>query len=475
MTARSRRPSPPKRVARSKASRIPPASPKGPVIGVAGLGYVGLASALALTHYGRTVVGFDVVEARRKDVARGVVPLYDEGLATELTQSLRSHRLSVVDSVEDLVRAADLILIAVPTPSSESGAVDLSFVRTAALSLGRALAQVSGWRSFVVKSTVVPGSADSVVAPALEEASGRDRGRDFGVGSNPEFLAEGTLVKDALEPSRIVLGVAEPRTEALLRDAYQGFPSPIVVLPVASAELVKYASNALLATKVSFANEIARFAEVLGADVYPVMEAVGLDPRLGPHFLRAGPGFGGSCFTKDLKALLATARDRSVALPVVQAVLEVNEGQARHVVDLAEKAAGPLAGRDVALLGLAFKAGTGDVRESRAYPILGELLKRGASLRLHDPQAGPAFIAGLPPLPASAVGDRVRLADTLEEALTGVDLAIIQVDWSEYRQAPAATWRRLKGKTLLDTRRSVDPEVLRQAGVRYAAVGRGSA
>ncbi len=452
----------------AEAAREPPLT-----LGVSGLGFVGVAMAVAFAHYGHDVVGYDVVDRRREEVGRAHAPFFDPGLEEELSSAVKSGRLRVAKDRESFFRDVDVVFLCLPTPSRADGSVETSFLEEEALRLGKLLRRSRSWKLIVVKSTSPPGTVRKIERIIAGE-SGKKPGEDFSVASNPEFLAEGNLVRDALEPSRVVVGTSDERSERTLRRAYAGFPGPFVALPPTSSELVKYSSNALLAVKVSFANEIARLAEKVGSDVYPVMEAVGMDPRLGKAFLRAGPGFGGSCFPKDLKGLVAFARQMGVPLPVTDAALNVNETQARHVVDLAETASGGLlAGREVALLGLAFKRDTDDVRESRAYPILGELLKRGALVRLHDPKAAEGFRAGLPKILSVDPGPRVRFCETPEEALRGANLALVQCDWEEYASLPPSAWKELKDRLVIDARRSVDPATMRRAGVRYVAIGKG--
>jgi UDPglucose 6-dehydrogenase len=443
-----------------------------PIIGIVGLGYVGLTTATAFAERGRTVVGYDLDPRRRAIVAAGRAPIHEPSLAPLLRRVVRSGRLRVASDLTELLRRCELVFLCVPTPSRPDGAVDVRFVRSAAESVGTSLRAVRGWRGVVVKSTVTPGTTERLVATTLAKASGRTPGRTLGVASNPEFLAEGTAVRDALHPSRIVLGVSDRRTEAALRGAYAGFPAPILVLSPTAAELVKYASNAMLATRVSFTNEVSRLAEKLGVDVYPVMGAVGLDPRIGSKFLAAGPGFGGSCFTKDLHALLAAAAAVGVDLPVTSATLKVNDDQARHVVELAAAATGSVRGRAVAVLGLAFKPDTDDVRESRAFPIVAELLRRGARVRLHDPAAGTNFMAGLDPKLRARHRRSIRLVDSLRTAVAGADLAVIQADWDEYRRAPLALWGRLRRRLIVDARRTLDGAALARRGIEYVAIGR---
>jgi UDPglucose 6-dehydrogenase len=457
---------------RGKASRPGRKPTASGTVGVVGLGYVGLATAVAFAHYGRTVIGFDVAPARRATIARGKAPFFEPGFQSALARVVRAKKLSVVDSTQALLEQAELVFLAVPTPSTKEGTVDLSYVRSACEEIGHALRDANGWRGVVVKSTVVPRTTEKVVEPTLRAASGRTSPRSLGVSANPEFLSEGTLVADALHPTRIVVGTSDARTLGSLRSAYRGFPAPLLNLTPTGAELVKYTANALLATKVSFTNEIARLAERSGVDIDGVMAAVGLDPRLGRGFLRAGPGFGGSCFTKDLRALLACANDMGLRLEIPNSVLAVNDEQPIHVTDLAERSLGSLAGRTVALLGLAFKEETSDVRDSRAYPILRELLRREARVLLHDPKAGPAFLAGLPGELGPLEGGAYRLEDRLLTALNGSDLAIIHTGWKEYERLPAREWRRLRRRIVVDTRRILSADALAKLGVIYVAVGR---
>ncbi len=443
-----------------------------PRIGVVGLGHVGLATACAFATHGLAVTGYDVDADTRTRLSRGQSPWFEPGLATLLRAQVKAHRLAVTDSASALVRATDLVFLCVPTPSAATGAIDLSFVRGAAEAVGDSLRGAGHWVSVVLKSTTLPGTVDRVLVPALEGRSGLRAGTDFGAASNPEFLAEGTLIADALHPSRIVVGTRDSRTARLLREAYAGFGAPVLTLSPAGAELVKYAANAMLATRVSFANEFARLAEQSGTDVVPVLEAIGRDPRIGPLYLRAGPGFGGSCFTKDLRALVEYARELSVDLKIPAATLAVNDAQAARVVVLAEQELGSLSGKTVAVLGLSFKADSDDVADSRAYPIVAELVRRGARAVLYDPRATDRFVRGLPAAAPSVNASDVETAPTLIDALTRSDAAIVQTDWPEFRRLAAKEWGRLRQRLVVDARRSVDPAKLLRQNVRYRAIGR---
>jgi len=455
-------------VPRTKRSRGPG------VIGVAGLGYVGLATAVAFAERGHRVRGYDVDLDRIADLRKGRVPIHEKGLAALIARHVKSGRLGLVDSTLGLLDSCEAVFLAVPTPSGKEGAIDLSFIRQAATEVGYALSQVPEWRLLVVKSTVVPGTALEVVAPEIARASQKEPGRGFAVASNPEFLAEGTMVEDSLHPARVVIGVTDPRSEDLLRRIYAPFRTNVVVLTPSGAELVKYASNAMLASRVSFANEVARLAESAGVDSRPVLEAVGLDPRIGGKFLHSGPGFGGSCFTKDVRAIIAWAKAHQVETPMTEATLAVNALQAVHVVDLAARGAGTLQRKRVALLGLAFKPGTSDTRDSRAFPMVDELLARGAVVTLFDPVAMEGFRWGLSRPASRALGERLFFSTTLREALSHTDLAVIQCDWDLFRKAPAGEWKRLKDRLVVDARRTVDPRRLARVGVRYLSVGLGT-
>ncbi len=455
--------------------RILPPDPPGQgreeeALGIVGLGHVGLATAVAFAQRGRRVWGFEADPERAKALKEGRPWFVEEGLPEALRGALRSGRLNVSTDRGALLAHARVIFLCLPTPSRPDGSVDTTLLEEEASRLGTGLREVSFPRTFVVKSTAPPGTAARLAA-RLESAAGRAPGT-VPVAVNPEFLAEGSLLADALAPSRIVVGADDPAVARMVVSAYRGFPGERVLVTCEEASLVKYASNALLALKVSFANELASLAERSGADIYRVMQAVGLDPRIGPHFLRAGPGFGGSCFTKDLQGLQAFARDRGQRLLLVAGTLEVNARQARHVVDLLEESLGLLAGRTVALLGLAFKAGTDDVRDSRAYPILGELLKRGARVRLQDPVANENFRRELPTILAQRGGNSVTFCEDLAEALSSAEAAVLQVDWPAYRDAPSSLWTRLGARLVVDARRSVDEGRLRAAGIHYRALGR---
>ncbi len=446
--------------------------PRSSKVGIAGLGYMGLATGLAFAAHGLSVTGYDVKPEIRESTARGVTPYQEQGLGELLRRQVRSGRFSVVDSPDALVRATEGIFICLPTPSLASGRIDLRPLRKGTTELGHALRSAKGYRLIVVKSTVVPGTTEAVVEPILRRLSRRSP-RELGVAVNPEFLAEGTMVRDALHPDRVVAGTRDPRSRAWLKSVYRPFGAPSFFLTPTGAELVKYSSNAFLALKVSFANEISRMAEKLGPNVDQVMEAVGADPRIGRRFLKAGPGFGGSCFQKDLQALVVRAHELGVQFRSGEVALTINDEQTKHVLTLVRSATGPLEGKTVTVLGVAFKAGTDDVRESRAFPLVSGLIREGARVRVHDPVALSNFRREWERRPSHGPG-RVEFCRSASESLAGADVAVLQADWSVYRRWRPEWTRRMKEPILVDLRRSVNVRAPGVAGLRVLALGVGS-
>ncbi len=440
-------------------------------VGIVGLGYMGLATGLGFAAHGASVVGYDVKPEIRRSIELGRSPYRESGLGALLRAQRRSGRLRVVETPRDLVGAADGIFLCVPTPAGPTGRIDLRPLEGAVRDLGSALRDTRGYRIVVVKSTVVPGTTESLVAPELRRRSKR-RPEGLGVASNPEFLAEGSMVHDAVSPERIVVGTRDARALAWLRRAYRPFGAPILALTPSGAELVKYSSNAFLALKVSFANEVARLADRLGSNVDEVLEAVGRDSRIGPRFLRAGPGFGGSCFEKDLRALAARSRELGVRLRSAEAALRINEEQLAYVLGLIRAAVGSLRGKRIALLGLAFKAGTDDVRETRALPIVQRLVAEGALVRGHDPGALDNF-RRLWQREAGRGRGRLDLVSSVDEALEGADAAVLQADWPEYSRWSARWTRRMRHPVLLDLRRAVDRERVADSGLTVIGLGAG--
>lgn len=440
-----------------------------PTVGIVGVGYMGIATGLAFAHRGRKVFAYDVNPRVRAALRASRSPYREDGLEELLRSEVSAGRFVVVDDLAGLASAAQCIFLCLPTPAGPTGRIDLGPTRQATRELGARLRRGRDYRLVVVKSTVVPGTADSVVEPLIRRASAR--GADsLGVASNPEFLAEGRMVADAISPARVVIGVADARSERWLRAVYAGFRAPIRSLSRSEAELVKYSANSFLALKVSFANELSRWTERLGGDVDRVASAVGADPRIGPEFLRAGPGFGGSCFEKDLRALTHRADELGLGARAAEAALAINRDQSDHVSELIGAAAGTLEGSTVAVLGLAFKSGTDDVRESRAFPIVERLLRAGATVRVHDPVAEGNFEREW----RRRFGRSLRapsFCSSIPGALGGVDLAVLQTDWPDYARWPARWTRAMRRPLLVDLRRTLTARP--PAGLKVIGLGIG--
>jgi UDPglucose 6-dehydrogenase len=322
----------------------------------------------------------------------------------------------------------------------------------------------------VTKSTVVPGTTEDLVRPVVEEHSGKKAGVDFGLVMNPEFLRQGQAVHDSLYPDRIVIGEMDEKAGAIIHEIYsnykndQGESVPILHVEIKAAELIKYAANSLLATKISLANEFARICEKFNIDVYEVMKGVGLDFRINPMFLDAGCGFGGSCFPKDVNAIVALAKTIDVETPLMDAVLYTNDLQPMHLVEIMKDTVGGLDGKTVAFLGLSFKPDTDDTRSTRALPIIEKLYEEGATVKAYDPKAYYKF----KPLTDLPIG----YMDTLEEALEGADFAVVQSDWQEIKDVKPETFKQLlKTPIVIDGRRSYDPEAIKAGGVEYKGIG----
>ena len=440
-------------------------------IGVLGAGYMGLATGLAFAHRGWRVVAFDTNPRVLTALREGRSPYREAGLNELLRSETSRRRFKPVSTIDELVGEAAAIFVCLPTPRGPGGRIDLRPMRSGLRSLGGAIRKARGYRLVVIKSTVVPGTTASVLAPLLRRIAGRSAA-SLGVAVNPEFLAEGTMVRDALTPERVVIGADDPRAARRLRAIFRPFRVPILELPPSGAELVKYASNAFLATKVSFANELARLSEALAQNVDDVVAAVGADSRIGPRFLRAGPGFGGSCFDKDVRALVARARELGVRFRTGESALATNDDQLRHVLRLVEREAGRLRGKTVTVLGLSFKAGTDDVRESRALPIVASLRAKRARVRVHDPVALANFrLAWV----REGWGDVTDFAATrsVVSALRGSDLAVLQADWPEYRKWSPRWTAAMRTPKLLDLRRALSPSTARRVGLELRALGVG--
>jgi UDPglucose 6-dehydrogenase len=435
---------------------------------VIGTGYVGLVAGACLADSGNQVLCLDVDAAKVAQLNAGGIPIFEPGLEAIVRRNRAAGRLAFGTDAAAAAAHGALQLIAVGTPPDEDGAADLSHVLEAARGIGR---HMTGYRVVATKSTVPVGTADRVRAVIAEELAARGAAHGFSVVSNPEFLKEGAAVEDFMRPDRIVVGSDDERATALLRELYAPFQrnhERILHMSVRSAELTKYAANAMLATRISFMNELANLAERLGADIEEVRRGMGSDPRIGFHFLYAGAGFGGSCFPKDVAALQRTAAEVERPLRLLDAVAAVNEAQ-KHVLGAKVRArfGERLAGRRFALWGLAFKPNTDDLREAASRTLIADLLAAGAQVRAYDPVAGAAarrLYANEP---------RVEIVDGALQALAGCDALAIVTEWREFRSPDFAVLRaQLAHPVIFDGRNLYDPAVVQGHGFEYFAIGR---
>lgn len=406
-------------------------------ISIIGCGYVGTVTGVCFADLGNDIVFYDIDTEKLDLLSQGKSPIYERSL-DDLIQKNR-ERLTTTSDLADAVCDTDITFICVGTPSRDDGSIDLTHALSAANTIGKALREAPDFHTIIVKSTVFPGSTEGPIRSALEEASGKQAFVDFGLGSNPEFLREGNAVHDFRIPDRIVFGAKDARTMRALRDLYASFTCQKIETSIRTAEMIKYASNAFLATKISFANEIGNLAKKLGINSEEVFSGVGLDHRINPAFFRTGIGFGGSCFPKDVRALIAGARDHGEDLQILHAALRVNEDQPLKLVRLLQVHIPDLSGRQIGVLGLAFKPNTDDVRESRAIPIIRALLDAGADVVAYDPLAIENFAALFP---------EVEYASSAE-AVLAADAVLITTEWEEFEHL------NYSGKIVIDGRRVI--------------------
>lgn len=415
-------------------------------ITVVGTGYVGLVTGACFAKYGHKVFCVDIDEEKVRLINDGVSPIFEEGLSELLSEF--KHNIVATTSLSEALENSDLCFICVGTPSREDGSIDLSFVESVSREIGLFLKDSEKFFVVVVKSTVVPGSTRDVVIPLLEEVSGKKAGVDFGVAMNPEFLREGLAVSDVLSPDRVVIGSVDEKPSGLVRSLYESeVCCPIVETSVTAAEMIKYASNCFLATKISFSNEIGNFCKKLGIDSYEVADGMGLDKRIGREFLNSGIGWGGSCFPKDLHALSCWAEKMGLDSGIIDSVIAQNDLQPLKVLELLSKHIPNIAEKSVAVLGLSFKPGTDDIRYSRALPIIDALVEMGAKVRVFDPEAMTNFRKIRPDL---------VYAESAGEAVLGVEAVVIATEWDEFRGLDYSGLVVIDGRRVLEAKSSAD-------------------
>jgi UDPglucose 6-dehydrogenase len=437
-------------------------------ITVIGSGYVGLVTGACLAEMGNHVVCLDVDARKIAMLQRGEIPIHEPGLTEVVARNVAAGRLQFTTDQAAAAAHGTLQFIGVGTPPDEDGSADLQYVLAAARNIGR---HMTDYKVVIDKSTVPVGTAAKVKAAVAEELAARGIKLDFAVVSNPEFLKEGAAVADFMRPDRIVVGAEDERAILLMRALYAPFirnHDRLLVMDIPSAEFTKYAANCMLATRISFMNELSRVAERVGADIEQVRKGIGSDPRIGYHFLYAGTGYGGSCFPKDVKAMIRSAADSGIELQVLGAVERVNEGQKSVLVDKVTARFGEdLAGRSFALWGLAFKPNTDDMREAPSRVIVAELLKRGASVRAYDPVAGDEARRVFGTTPGLSIVDRAS------DALPNADALLIVTEWKEFKSPDFDAMRsQLKQPVLFDGRNLYEPALMRSLGFEYSGVGR---
>jgi len=430
-----------------------------------GTGYVGLVSGACFAEFGVQVVCADNDEAKIAALQGGTIPIYEPGLDGIVERNVRQGRLSFTCDTAKAIESSLVIFIAVSTPSRPDGSTDLTTVEAVAREIGRSM---DGYKVIVTKSTVPVGTSVKVRGWIEEELAAAGREVRFSIASNPEFLREGAAIGDFMRPDRVVIGTEDVEATAILNDLYRPLyliEAPILMTDIPTAELTKYAANAFLATKISFINEIANLCEKVGADVHSIARGIGLDRRIGPKFLHAGPGFGGSCFPKDTRSVAHFAREIGQELEIIESVIRVNERQRERMVEkVVEALDGDIDGRTIGILGLSFKPETDDIRDAPALDIIRGLEKRGARIRAYDPQAMREASKLLPDL---------TTCDDPYEACTGADALVLITEWNQFRMLDLARIRSLlRQPVVVDLRNIYEPEPMREAGFRYFCVGR---
>ncbi len=437
-------------------------------ITVIGTGYVGLVTAICLAEIGNDVLCLDVDPAKIRTLNKGILPIYEPGLLEMLQRNYEAGRLQFTTDIKSAAEFGDVQFIAVGTPPDQDGSADLQYVLAAARNIGK---YMTAYKVIVDKSTVPVGTAAKVKAAVEEELIARNLNIEFSVVSNPEFLKEGAAIDDFMRPDRIVIGADDERSQSLMKTLYAPFQrnhERMIVMDIRSAELTKYAANAMLATRISFMNELANLAEILGADIEHVRKGIGSDPRIGYDFLYPGCGYGGSCFPKDVKALIKTGQSNDYELKVLNAVEAANDLQRHILTNKIKKYFGEsLSGKHIALWGLAFKPNTDDMREAPSRVLIKDLLEAGATISAYDPVA----IQEAKRIFENTNG--LSFANTPFQALDQADALVIVTEWKEFRSPDfSEIAHKLKYKVIFDGRNMYDPEIVKLNEITYQAIGR---
>ena len=412
-------------------------------ISVIGSGYAGLVNAVGFAHLKNHVTCADIDQKKIDLINSGKSPIYEEGLEDMLQDALEKGNIKATTNIEEAVTQTDLTFIAVGTPSNKDGSINLKYIEAVSKDIGNILKNKESYHLIIVKSTVVPGTTEEVVGTIIEQSSGKKRGQDFGLAMSPEFLREGKAMHDYLNPDRIVIGAHDKKSARILYKLNKPLTGNIIITDIKTAEMIKYTSNAFLAAKISFTNEIGNICKKLEIDVYDVMKGVGADFRISQYFLNAGCGFGGSCFPKDVKALIAKSKQLGYTPALLESAITVNKNQPKKMIELAKKHLGELKDKKITLLGLAFKPGTDDIREAPSITIIEDLLKAGAIITVYDPKAQGNIKA--------IFNDKITCAKTLEDAIAASGTIMLTTEWDEFRDETL-----YEGKLVIDGRKTLD-------------------
>ncbi len=428
-------------------------------VSIIGCGYVGLTTGLALAELGNEIILVDVIPEKLKVIEQGRSPFYEPDVDEMISKHISSRAITTSMDLKEAVNSTEITFITVGTPSREDGSMDDTYIRSASGNIGEAIKDKEGFHVIVMKSTVVPGTTDITIRSTIDEVSGLGSGEGYGLAMCPEFLREGAAMYDSLNPDRVVIGTHEDRTFEILSKLFEPLNSDILRTSPTSAEMIKYTSNSLLATKISFANEISRICEEVGVDVYEIMKGVGMDSRISPQFLRAGVGFGGSCFPKDVSALMHIAKEMGLKTPILDGVMENNDIQPYHLVDIADRSIGGIKGKKALILGLAFKPDTDDIRSTRSLPVVMNLLEKGAIVAGHDPKAIDNFRSEAPD---------IEYFEDMNMGVDWADIIFLMTEWTEYKEIDWSTKDHVEA--IFDGRRTIDTSKIED--INYWSMGR---
>lgn len=414
---------------------------------IGGTGYVGLCTGLGFAVKGHHVICVGRSKEKIEKLKLGESPIYEPLVEMRLKEVLDKKTFEPTTDMDYAIKNSDVVFISVGTPSKSDGSIDTSDIENVSSQIGNNMESRGSYFVVVVKSTVVPETTEKVVIPQIEKFSGKKAGEDFGVCMNPEFLREGKALGDFLNPDRIVIGELDKKSGDIIEQLYKSFDAHILRTSLKTAEMIKYVSNSFLATKISFANEAGNICKVLGIDAYEVMQGVGMDKRIGRHFLDSGVGWGGSCFPKDVAAIIAKARQIGYSPEILDAVTKTNDNQPLKIIEILQNKIPYLRGCKIAVLGLAFKADTDDVRDTKAAPIIEKLLQAGADIVAYDPKAMENFKVMFP---------KIKYANSPKEALNGADACLILTEWNEFRELRSRDFDLMKNRIIIEGRRVLD-------------------